>query len=214
MWFLLVEYPHCTCCSKLSKRNLQFRPFLLESQVPLQSATLSICLMQVHTTAHSSFNTAIICVRSSIWKYHFCSLSCCFCMTPPATPSTSLLIVCTVSAALCCRQGVNPVASVGTPAGQWEQTDTCTPEIPSLFWFFCPGWVSVELRLLGLHHHWDDQYWIWNFPLQWSTTKNFSCELVPGPYPPDMNFLQAGICIQNSSHSLMEPYKLQSLVCG
>lgn len=40
------------------------------------------------------------------------------CKTPPAPLPTSLLIACTVFAALCHSQGVKPVASAGTPVGQ------------------------------------------------------------------------------------------------
>lgn len=207
-WFILVECPYCTCGSKPSKGNLCFRTLLPESQVPLRSATLSICLMQIQATVHSSFLTAIIYVKSNIWKYQFFPCSCCLYVTPPAAPSTSLLTACMVSAALCCRQGVSPVASAGTSAGQPEWTDTCSPKFLCLLWLFCPalidvegtgiasplGWPVVSMKFPTTVEHHQESPW-------WATARTL---------PSWHKILQAVIC----SSSPMEPYKLQSLICS
>lgn len=100
--------------------------------------------MRSHATAHSSFLTSIICVRSNTGKYQFCSCSCCLCTTPPAAPSTSLLIACTVSAALCCRQGGNPVAAVGTQQDSQSERTLALPDFFVCSDYFAQAWSVLS----------------------------------------------------------------------
>ena len=112
-----------------------------ESPVPLGSATLSVCLLQTHVTAHSSILTAVINVRSNIWKYE--SLRLLMLSLHDATCSSIHLSSHSLHN-ICCSQGVNPTASAGTLRDRETQLTLVLLDFRACSNYFAETWFMFS----------------------------------------------------------------------